>query len=300
MKLGFWSGWGKPISLRIGATGGGGDTTYTISGTVYDADGSTAVSGATVALGALNATSAANGTYTISNVPAGTSGSMTCTKAGYSWTAITVSAMTGNLANQNYTNAWWAALGLSSTIVAAYRCKGAASLAASYVNLANPGTNDAVPTVAPNFDTAFGWQGTGTQYLTLPSIADGYSVIICFNGWDTIGNKYLFGNDNNTLILFLNSSSALFRYGGVGNEATASWTPPLPAATFGLRKGSYAVNATITNFTAGGIAGTKAVAILSVHDGLTPCTANITAAVVLNVGWTDAQYNMIRAAMQAF
>jgi hypothetical protein len=77
--------------------GGAGVTTYTISGTVYDADGSTAVEGATVALGALTATSAANGTYTIADVPAGTSGSMTCTKTGYSWAAKTIAAMSGNL-----------------------------------------------------------------------------------------------------------------------------------------------------------------------------------------------------------
>lgn len=36
MKLGFWSGWGKPISLNVGATGGAGDTiapTVTITST---------------------------------------------------------------------------------------------------------------------------------------------------------------------------------------------------------------------------------------------------------------------------
>lgn len=79
---------------------------YSISGTVFDADGTTAVQSATVALGAYNTTSAANGTYTISGIPAGTSGSLTCTKSGYSWTAISVSAMAGNLTNQNYTANW--------------------------------------------------------------------------------------------------------------------------------------------------------------------------------------------------
>jgi hypothetical protein len=78
-------------------------TTYTISGTVYDADGSTAVVGATVALGALSAISGADGTYTISIIPSGTSGSMTCTKTGKAFAAITIAAMSGNLTSQNYT-----------------------------------------------------------------------------------------------------------------------------------------------------------------------------------------------------
>jgi hypothetical protein len=82
---------------------GGAAPKYTISGTVYDTDGSTAVASATVALGTLTATSGVDGTYTISNVPAGTSGSMTCTKAGLNWTAISVSAIAGNLTSQNYT-----------------------------------------------------------------------------------------------------------------------------------------------------------------------------------------------------
>jgi hypothetical protein len=77
--------------------------TYSISGTVYDLDGTTAVASATVALGAASTTSAANGTYTITGVAAGASGSMTCTKAGgYVWNPITITAMNANLTNQNY------------------------------------------------------------------------------------------------------------------------------------------------------------------------------------------------------
>lgn len=103
---------------------GGLPPTFTISGTVYDADGSTAVASATVALGALTATSAANGTYTISNVPPSTAGLLTCTKTGYAWDAKIISAMSGNLTAQNYTNAWWAVGGIGAGCIAAYAPEG--------------------------------------------------------------------------------------------------------------------------------------------------------------------------------
>jgi lysophospholipase L1-like esterase len=134
-----------------------GVSAFSISGTVYDADGTTAVEGATVALGALTATSAANGTYTITDVPAGTSGSVTCTKAGYSWTAISVSAMSGNLTSQNYSNAWWAAGGSAASCVAAYRAIGKAGLLTSYVNDANPGTYDLTVGTKSSFSTQQGF-----------------------------------------------------------------------------------------------------------------------------------------------
>jgi hypothetical protein len=54
----------------------------------------------------------------------------------------------------------------ADTCVAAYVPKGAASLAASYTNLKNPGTYDLTATVAPTFDTLTGWTFNGsTQYL---------------------------------------------------------------------------------------------------------------------------------------
>lgn len=78
-------------------------TAYTISGYAYDADGSTGVVGATVALGAYSGVSGAGGAYTITGIPPGTSGPMTCTKTGYSWGTKTIASMSANLTSQNYT-----------------------------------------------------------------------------------------------------------------------------------------------------------------------------------------------------
>jgi hypothetical protein len=63
---------------------------------------------------------------------------------------------------------WWLAGGVAAAnAIAVYQPKGAADLAASYVNLANPGTYDAAPGTAPTFDAATGWTFNGsTQYLT--------------------------------------------------------------------------------------------------------------------------------------
>lgn len=56
---------------------------------------------------------------------------------------------------------WWEAGGATG-IVAAYQPKGAASLAASYVNLANPGVYNAAPGTAPTWD-ASGWSFNGSD-----------------------------------------------------------------------------------------------------------------------------------------
>lgn len=74
---------------------------------------------------------------------------------------------------------WWSAGGASGCL-AAYQPKGAASLAASYVNLANAGTYDAAPGVAPTLSGGWVFNGT-TQYLKtgiVPLVT--YTMIIQF------------------------------------------------------------------------------------------------------------------------
>lgn len=61
---------------------------------------------------------------------------------------------------------WWDLNGALDSCVAAYLGKGAASAAASYVNLANAGTYDLTLTGAPTWGTAVGWGGfSATAYL---------------------------------------------------------------------------------------------------------------------------------------
>lgn len=90
---------------------------------------------------------------------------------------------------------WWLAGG-APVPVAVYQPKGAASLAASYVNLARTdGTYNAAPGVAPTFAAATGWTFDGlTQYLFAGGIVptQTYSAIIRFSNL-TGTSTYLFG-----------------------------------------------------------------------------------------------------------
>lgn len=92
---------------------------------------------------------------------------------------------------------WWLSGGISAAnCIAAYQPKGAASLAESYTNLANPGTYNAAPGIAPSL-ISDGWSFTGTEYLTtgIP-LSTGYSAVVRFSNWTTTNDKYLFGAYN--------------------------------------------------------------------------------------------------------
>lgn len=73
-------------------------------------------------------------------------------------------------ASTGYTT-WWTLDGDITSCVAAYQAKGAASLAASKVNLVSGGTYDlTAPTAEPTFDTSYGWSFTkATKNYLVPS-----------------------------------------------------------------------------------------------------------------------------------
>ena len=73
---------------------------------------------------------------------------------------------------------WWNNNGAISGCIAAYQPKGAISLAASYVNLANPGTFDATPGVAPIL-VAGGWDFASNKYLANGIALSANHTVIC-------------------------------------------------------------------------------------------------------------------------
>ena len=135
------------------------------------------------------------------------------------------------LVNPNLVTPWWLGVGIgAANCIAAYQPKGAASLAASYTNLANPGTYNAAPGVAPDFDPA-GWVFTGTQWLTTGINPNGtkklYSIFIrVSNIGDTASPQALLGsydtNQNSLLIFFAVNKYHFYSSGGiVSTEAVA-------------------------------------------------------------------------------
>lgn len=115
--------------------------------------------------------------------------------------------------------AWWLSGGISAAnCSAAYASKGAASLAASYINLNNPGTNNAAPGTAPTWDATNGWIFNGSsQYLTTGSIpAAGWSIVARFSNLTNSG--YLAGSsilsNSVNFLLIPRSGGDVWGYGG--------------------------------------------------------------------------------------
>lgn len=117
---------------------------------------------------------------------------------------------------------WWLMGGINpADCVAAYAPRGAASQAASYVNLANPGTYDCGTTSAPGWNSDDGWVFTGTNQsifnaLIIPATQN-WSVICEFSdltndgilfGCGNYGGKYFMIQPNNSDLFcrFLNGS----------------------------------------------------------------------------------------------
>jgi hypothetical protein len=80
---------------------------------------------------------------------------------------------------------WYLTGGIAAAnCIAAYQPKGAASLAASYSNLNNPGTNDAHTGTEPAWDTTNGWKFAAVSLHKLlcdAVVGDGWSMIVRFS-----------------------------------------------------------------------------------------------------------------------
>ncbi len=92
---------------------------------------------------------------------------------------------------------WWYVEG--KTCVAAYQPKGAASYAASKVNLANPGTYDATDGAhCPAWSTEVGWtfDGANVEYLVISTLVpsgNAGSSLVCFNSASGTENAWIYG-----------------------------------------------------------------------------------------------------------
>ena len=124
---------------------------------------------------------------------------------------------------------WWLYGGV--TPFAAYAPKGAASLADSYINLANPGTYDASPAItAPTFSTATGWTmlnsplytGANNAASIVPAV--GWTILVKF--LNAAANGGLFAvTGNYRWTIWPNTTSGVdFLYAGVDNYSSPAMT----------------------------------------------------------------------------
>lgn len=188
---------------------------------------------------------------------------------------------------------WWNNNGAIAGCIAAYQPKGAASLAASYVNLATPGTYDAAPGVAPTLD-ANGWLFNGsTNYLVtnvVPSstysmlakfsgvlttgvIAGAGNPLFAFQATNGTGRRFSWAATNNVVspgvasgVLALCANNGYYN-GSLDTTLSSSWTGTPPAITIGGRNQGAG---SIASFFGGYI---QAVAIYSITLSLAEVSA---------------------------
>lgn len=118
---------------------------------------------------------------------------------------------------------WWNLNGAITSCVAAYQPIGAASYAASLSNLNNPGTNDAVALIAPEWDATNGWKFSSDALETNIVPSDGYSVIIRYSNAVNNSSSFMLSSLNPTPACYFEldpylSSNMRFLY---GNKAPA-------------------------------------------------------------------------------
>lgn len=209
---------------------------------------------------------------------------------------------------------WFLAGGVNAAnCIVAYAPKGAASLAASYTNLANPGTYTAAPGVAPTFDTATGWSfaAASTQYLTTGVVVNGgnYTVILRFSGaTDWVGTQSRpigTANASNTnprlFIVGHNVQNLMYYTNGAG---TANKAPQISGGVVAVAGNKAYRNGTDEGITLPAWSGTNnnGLFIGAQNGGGTPefyYTGSVQAAAIYDSTLTAPQVAAISAAMAA-
>lgn len=122
----------------------------------------------------------------------------------------------GNPVNHGQGGLWYTINGQVplANVIAAYDAKNAANLAASYINLAHPGTNDAAPGFAPGWAAGTGWIFDGiNHYLTTGIVPDvDWSVAIRFSAWTSSAFSALLGFYSLAGGFMIDQNATNFRY----------------------------------------------------------------------------------------
>jgi hypothetical protein len=194
----------------------------------------------------------------------------------------------------------WYRAGGAPLPVAAYQPKGAASLAASYVNLATPGVNDAAHGVAPTWASGTGWGFSVAQWLNSGVIFQGdWSVLVRFSNY-VVQNASLCGKAEAGRNITLNPQRLTtlnrFGYNAANYDASPGYSSGVvgTAANTGYMNGVFAVTLGVV-----WSGGTLPLVIGANSGGANPCTGNIQALAIYNTTLTASQVAAVSAAMAA-
>jgi len=197
---------------------------------------------------------------------------------------------------------WWMAAGV--TPIAAYQAKGAASYAASKVNLAQPGTYDATEGVAPSWDAATGWSflKTSAQYLLALVPYPGnqtYSAVVRFSDADTSNtNPIIASSETDTNMVIGNRWNPGVYLIGQGNSFITP-APALTAGVLGVAGRSCYLNGLSVGDVPAKIATNSSLVTFGRFFGIGYGTSSIHAVAIYSAALNAAQMAAVSAAMAA-
>ncbi|MEI6462589.1 MAG: LamG-like jellyroll fold domain-containing protein [bacterium] len=216
--------------------------------------------------------------------------------------------MDGTYTNDGWNQIPWWTLNNSTGTVAAYQPIGASSLANSYINKANPGTNDATTGVAPTWSASTGWTGdNSTTYLKTGIIpqANTWSAIARFSGMSGTNAQNVLSSTNasngNIALEPITSSSNSHYYANgsswVGNSNRLASGVMAVAGAYGYLNGTQDVSGLGSG---GSYPGNEIYLMARNNNGLgsnNNMSGSLQAAAIYNTTLTAAQVASISSAM---
>lgn len=206
--------------------------------------------------------------------------------------------------NEVDANLWWLSGGIAqAACVAAYRPKGALSYAASKINLATPGTYNAVDGAAfPTWNPTTGWAFllASVQYLNT-GITPGaitWSAFVQFANLDTAAIEMLIGSYGNGKFFALGCGTTKALYGN-GSAATYI-SPALTSGNLGVAGANPYRNGVDDGAITQSTQSTRALFIGACNEVASvtyPMTGNIYAAAIYNVTPTQTQITSLVTTM---
>ncbi len=201
---------------------------------------------------------------------------------------------------------WWLSGGIAAAnCIAAYQPKGAVSLAASYSNLASPGTYDCTVGNEPAWDATNGWKFDGSNdYLStgiVPTIDQTWSAFIRFANLGYRPSGGIFGTYETSKYFYISPGWTADRcYWGNGTSNTIVWSAAATSGVWGFNAKKLWKDGTHISTVGNGTTTTLLDITIGKSNGSSAyMDVDIQALVIYNSTITDAQVAALTTAMAA-